>query len=118
MNKRIINIIILFTLILFFIFINFFPVNCLFKQFTGISCPGCGMTRSFNSIMHLDFTNAIKFNILSIPLFIFFIIFIVNLIIDILKNRFIFIPKILNLFSKYYIVLIIVIIFSFIYNNF
>jgi hypothetical protein len=28
---------------------------CLFKTFTGIPCPGCGLTRSFVSLCHLDF---------------------------------------------------------------
>lgn len=118
MNKKFLNIIILFSLILFLVIINFFPVNCLFKQLTGICCPGCGMTRAFNAILHFDFINAFFYNILSLPLFIFLIIFIVNLIIDIIKNRFNFIDKLLRLFEKYYIIIIILIILSFIYNNF
>lgn len=31
---------------------------CLIKGITGISCPGCGMTRSFLALMRLDFAGA------------------------------------------------------------
>lgn len=118
MNKRFINILILSVLILFLIIINFFPVNCVFKQFTGIYCPGCGLTRAFKSLTSFNFIEAVTFNILSIPLFVFIVFFVVNLLIDIIKNRFVFIPKLFNFFSKYYFIIIFLILISFLYNNF
>ena len=35
---------------------------CLFKHITGKNCWNCGMTRSFLSILHLDFYSAYMFN--------------------------------------------------------
>lgn len=117
MKKRFINIIILIILIVFLITIYFTKVGCIFKQLTGIYCPSCGMTRAFYSIISFNFMDAFYYNILSIPLFLFIIYFIFNLLLDILKNRFTFIPKIISFFSKYYIFIIVLIIISFIFNN-
>lgn len=30
-------------------------ITCPIKQWTGISCPGCGMTRAWLSVLHGDF---------------------------------------------------------------
>lgn len=117
MKKKLINILTLSILIIFICIIAIFPVDCIFTQFTGIYCPGCGLTRAFNEIIHFNFVKAFYFNILSIPLFIFFIILIINLLIDIIKNRYNFIPKLINFFAKYYLIIIILLILSFIYNN-
>ena len=38
------------------------PGTCTFLRFTGIPCPGCGLTRSFISIGHGDFVGAWRFN--------------------------------------------------------
>lgn len=35
---------------------------CLIKNIFGVECPGCGMTRAFLSILHLDFEAAIAYN--------------------------------------------------------
>lgn len=115
--NRLKNILILIILLIFLLSITIIPVSCIFKQFTGIYCPGCGMTRAFYSILSFNFVNAFFYNILSIPLFIFLIIFIYNLIIDVVKNRFSFIPILFKLFSKYYIVIIVLLFFSFLFNN-
>ena len=48
-------------LILFLLFVLNIPVTCIFKSVTGISCPACGMTRAFISILHLNFLNAFLF---------------------------------------------------------
>ena len=117
MKKKLINILTLSILIIFICIIAIFPVDCIFTQFTGIYCPGCGLTRAFNEIFHFNFIKAFYFNILSIPLFIFFIILVINLIVDIIKNRYNFIPKLMNFFAKYYWIIIILLILSFIYNN-
>lgn len=31
---------------------------CIFKVYTGLPCPGCGMTRAFMAVFHLDFHTA------------------------------------------------------------
>ena len=38
-----------------------FPI-CLWKNIFHIDCLGCGMTRAFYYLFHLDFANAIKYN--------------------------------------------------------
>jgi len=45
---------------------------CLFRYLTGLPCPGCGLTRSFSSILHLHFAAAYDyqpFGFLFLPLF-------------------------------------------------
>ena len=48
--------------ILLFIFIAafYFKHGCLFRFLTGISCPGCGMTRALTAILKLDFSLAFE----------------------------------------------------------
>jgi len=40
---------------------------CIIKTLLGIPCPGCGMTRAFLYIGHLDFRSAWELNISSLP---------------------------------------------------
>lgn len=42
---------------------GFFPVCPLFAA-TGLSCPGCGLTRGFHALFHGDFLDALQFNAL------------------------------------------------------
>lgn len=46
--------------------------GCPIKYFTGISCPGCGMTRAWIAALHLDFAGAFAFHPLffTVPLII------------------------------------------------
>lgn len=37
---------------------------CIFNKITGFYCPGCGMTRAVNSAFHLEFKEAMGYNIL------------------------------------------------------
>jgi hypothetical protein len=39
---------------------------CLFRNLTGHECYGCGMTRAVFSAIHLRFTDAFRFNRLSL----------------------------------------------------
>ena len=38
------------------------PEFCLSRIMAGVSCPGCGLTRCFISVMHGDLVSAWKFN--------------------------------------------------------
>lgn len=119
MKKRIINLIILLsgTLFIFIIVTGKFNVECLFKKIFHISCPGCGLTRSFRSILNLDFINAFKYNILGIPLFILCIIYTILLIKDIITGKGSANEWIIKIFSKYYIFIICLFVISMIINN-
>ena len=39
------------------------PFFCLFRSFTGIPCPGCGMTRSFMAIARGDVAMAVSYHL-------------------------------------------------------
>ena len=110
-------ILILFILIAFLLFVLNIPVTCIFKSVTGISCPSCGMTRAFLSILHFNFVDAFFLNVLSIPLFLFIIFSIIIMIIEIFKNKFEYIPKLIRFLGKYWYIFIILLTISFIWNN-
>lgn len=75
------------------------------------------MTRAFISIFNLDFISAIKYNLLSISLFIFIVYSFYNIIKDILNKKNTYLNKILNYLSKYYKIIIMILIINTIINN-
>jgi hypothetical protein len=48
---------------------GFGVMGCHFKLFTQLPCLGCGLTRSFIGIAHLNFARAIEYHPVGIPLF-------------------------------------------------
>ena len=60
---------------------------CPVKYIFGIECFGCGMTRGFMSILQLDFRSAVKYNILSLPLFIGIGIYCICAILDVIFDK-------------------------------
>ena len=40
---------------------------CLFRFFTGLPCPGCGLTRAFFSLIRGDFRASMRFHALLLP---------------------------------------------------
>lgn len=115
--NRIKNGIILLILISFLFLVTIMPVTCIIKSVTGIYCPACGMTRSFEAILHFHFLNSIWYNILGIPLFIFIILSVIMLTKDFIQNKFVYISNVLNFFNKHYIIIIILLIISLVFNN-
>lgn len=116
MKNRLIKISILFfETVLLYVILNI-NVGCFFRNIFGIRCPGCGLTRAFLSIFNLDFMSAFKYNIISIPLFIFIIIVNILIVYDIIfnKNK---VYKFLNKLSNYYIVILIIFIITMFINN-
>ena len=45
-----------------------FSIPCLWKLVTGIPCPGCGLTRAFIYLTQFRFLEAVRMNILFLPL--------------------------------------------------
>ena len=60
---------------------------CLVKNIFGISCFGCGLTRGFICILELDFKKATQYNVLSIPLFIGILLYMMLVFIDIIFSK-------------------------------
>ena len=60
---------------------------CPVKNLFGFSCFGCGLTRGFVSILHFDFRSAIKYNILSVPLFFAIALYCAFAVIDFLWDK-------------------------------
>ena len=117
MSNRKKLIMILFILGITLLIIKLMSVPCFIKTVTGISCPTCGMTRAFNAILNLNFKDACYNNLLSIPLFIFLVYFIIMMIIDIIRNDFNYITRLLEFLKHYYILIVLLLFISFIFNN-
>lgn len=52
---------------------GFFPI-CMFRFFTGFTCPGCGTTRALHQILHGHFLTAFTLNplfMIAIPFLLF-----------------------------------------------
>ena len=68
---------ILFLIILVSIYydpVNYKITDCSFKHLTGVSCPGCGLTRSFHAGANLNVVQAFAFHLLG-PFFLLGFIF-------------------------------------------
>ena len=64
---------------------------CGIKNFTGLPCPGCGLTHSFCAIGKGDFASAASYNLLGLPLFLLFILIWIRSVMVLLNgNRFVF----------------------------
>jgi hypothetical protein len=52
---------------------GFFP-PCVFRQLTGLQCPGCGSTRALHQLLHGHFVTAFTLNplfVIAIPLLLY-----------------------------------------------
>jgi len=81
---------ILFLIILASIYfdpVNYKITDCAFKHFTGVSCPGCGLTRSFHAGANLHVEQAFAFHLLG-PFFLLgFIFLFVKYLIDSITGK-------------------------------
>ena len=58
------------TVLLYIAFMTITGIGCPIRWFTGISCPGCGMSRAFISLLRLDFAAAFRYHPMIYPLLI------------------------------------------------
>ena len=92
---------------------------CIFKMIFDIPCPGCGLTRGFISILHLDFVEAMEYHVLSVPLFVSICVYALVALLDVFLNRN-NIEKIERQLAKpyMYFVYIIIVVMSYVFNHF
>ena len=53
------------AVVAFYAFLQCIGITCPVKFVTGISCAGCGMTRAWMALLHLDFSKSVYYH----PLF-------------------------------------------------
>jgi len=63
---------------------------CVFKQIFSISCPGCGLTRSFCCLLSGDFVGSFSYHILGIPIFLIGILFFCLIVYDLFFQKHVF----------------------------
>jgi hypothetical protein len=60
---------------------------CPIRHFTGIPCPGCGMTKSFMAIARGDWSQAVTHNLFGPFLFTCFVLIVVHVSLELLTQR-------------------------------
>lgn len=63
------------------------PPVCLFKRFTGLPCPSCGMTHAFCALAHGRIADAAHFNLASLPLALLLAVGFTLLALELFTNR-------------------------------
>ncbi len=81
MRNKIIKLLLLFVLLIVYLLVgNYFHIYlaCPIKKFTGLYCPGCGVTRMLLNILKGNFYQAFRYNVLvfiSLPFFFFYYLY-------------------------------------------
>jgi hypothetical protein len=65
-------------LFIIYLILNLLNIGCPIKAFTGISCPGCGMTRAVLSALQLNFRAAFYFHPLFLVTPVMFLLFLLQ----------------------------------------
>ena len=64
-NKEYITYVIVFFIAVFILILSFLSIYvCPFYYVTGVSCPSCGMSRAFLSVLSLDFKSSFHYHAL------------------------------------------------------
>ncbi len=116
-SKKILILALYIGLILIFLFCVKFHIQCLFKNFFHISCPGCGLTRAFIAIFNFNFLESFSYNILAFPLFCFLIIVFILDLYDLFFNKN-YLIRLINIITKNYSLILILLLISFLINNY
>ena len=118
LRKRIFMVVIISLATVMFFFLVQKLYICPFKIIFNIPCPGCGLTRAFKCIMRLKFLEALKYHLLSWPIFIMvvgsFIGILICTIMD--KNFFEIINNKIKLTRTQYILLFTIVLIAWIIN--
>lgn len=117
MNKSSKILILISSIGIILIFLIYPEINipCIFKKIFHLPCPACGITRAFKLIFKLKIIESFSYNILAFPLLLTLnILFIINIIDIILKKK--YLNKIINIITKNYYIIIILLLVSWIIN--
>lgn len=60
---------------------------CFFKHFTGLDCPGCGLTRSFIALSHGQWLEALKFNVLGPIVYLYFLLYLIRHFLNLILSK-------------------------------
>lgn len=77
-------------------------ITCIIKHITGISCPGCGMTRALKSLVLFNFSKALYYHplvFLLIPIAVLLLVFTIK---KMYKTRKVFVYVVAILFIAVY----------------
>ncbi len=114
-KNKILVLILYLGLLLIFLFWLKFDTPCQFKKLFHIPCPACGMLRAFKLILQFKIIESFSYNILALPFFSILVLILMIDIIDLITNKD-YLSKILNMITKHYLLIIILLLISFVIN--
>lgn len=97
---------IIITITIYILFLRITHIGCPIRWFTGVPCPGCGLTRSCLAYLNLDFKAAFEYHALTpivIPSFAY-IFFGKRPLFKSYKNEKIFFALLVSITLIYYII--------------